>query len=50
MLKDGTRVEFDAAGLHTATLTVSHEENCIGCMLCYQVCPDFCINVDVKSA
>ena len=31
-------------------LTVSHEENCIGCMLCYQVCPDFCINVEAKSA
>jgi NAD-dependent dihydropyrimidine dehydrogenase PreA subunit len=27
---------------------VAHEENCIGCMLCYQICPDFCINVELK--
>jgi Pyruvate/2-oxoacid:ferredoxin oxidoreductase delta subunit len=26
------------------------EENCIGCMLCYQICPDFCIDVSVKGA
>ena len=25
------------------------EENCIGCMLCEQICPDFCIDVSVKS-
>src|SRR5687767_6025524 len=25
------------------------EENCVGCMLCYQVCPDFCINVELKQ-
>jgi NAD-dependent dihydropyrimidine dehydrogenase PreA subunit len=24
------------------------ENNCIGCMLCYQICPDFCIDVAVK--
>jgi len=24
------------------------EENCIGCMLCYQICPDFCIDVSLK--
>ena len=28
----------------------AHEENCIGCMLCYQICPDFCIDVSVKAA
>ncbi len=28
---------------------VNHEVNCIGCMLCYQVCPDFCINVERKE-
>jgi 2-oxoglutarate ferredoxin oxidoreductase subunit delta len=32
---------------------VAHEENCVGCMLCYQICPDFCIEVapqaDAKS-
>ena len=26
----------------------AHEENCIGCMLCYQICPDSCIDVAVK--
>jgi NAD-dependent dihydropyrimidine dehydrogenase PreA subunit len=26
------------------------EENCIGCMLCYQICPDFCIDVSLKPA
>jgi NAD-dependent dihydropyrimidine dehydrogenase PreA subunit len=25
------------------------EDNCIGCMLCYQICPDFCIDVAVKD-
>jgi 2-oxoglutarate ferredoxin oxidoreductase subunit delta len=25
------------------------EGNCIGCMLCYQICPDFCIDVHVKA-
>jgi len=25
------------------------EENCVGCMLCYQICPDFCIDVAVKE-
>ena len=25
---------------------VVHEEHCIGCMICFQLCPDFCINVD----
>ncbi len=25
------------------------EENCIGCMLCYQICPDFCIQVGLKA-
>ena len=28
----------------------AHEENCIGCMLCYQICPDFCIDVSPKTA
>ncbi len=28
---------------------VSHEENCVGCMLCYQMCPDFCIDVALKG-
>ena len=28
---------------------VAHEENCIGCMLCYQICPDFCIDVSLKT-
>jgi len=28
---------------------VAHEANCIGCMLCYQICPDFCINVAPKQ-
>jgi 2-oxoglutarate ferredoxin oxidoreductase subunit delta len=28
---------------------VAHEEDCVGCMLCYQICPDFCIEVDRKS-
>ena len=28
---------------------VKHEENCIGCMLCYQICPDFCIDVAVRD-
>jgi NAD-dependent dihydropyrimidine dehydrogenase PreA subunit len=27
----------------------AHEENCIGCMLCYQICPDFCIDVGLKT-
>jgi NAD-dependent dihydropyrimidine dehydrogenase PreA subunit len=27
----------------------AHEENCIGCMLCYQICPDFCIDVSPKA-
>jgi NAD-dependent dihydropyrimidine dehydrogenase PreA subunit len=25
------------------------EEHCIGCMLCYQICPDFCIDVAPKA-
>jgi 2-oxoglutarate ferredoxin oxidoreductase subunit delta len=25
------------------------EQNCIGCMLCYQICPDFCIDVRLKT-
>jgi NAD-dependent dihydropyrimidine dehydrogenase PreA subunit len=25
------------------------EANCIGCMLCYQICPDFCIDVSPKA-
>jgi 2-oxoglutarate ferredoxin oxidoreductase subunit delta len=28
---------------------VSHEENCVGCMLCYQICPDFCLDVVAKK-
>ena len=27
----------------------AHEEHCIGCMLCYQICPDFCIDVSPKT-
>jgi len=30
-------------------VTVAHEQNCVGCMLCYQICPDFCIDVAVKE-
>jgi NAD-dependent dihydropyrimidine dehydrogenase PreA subunit len=29
---------------------VAHEENCVGCNLCYQICPDFCIDVALKPA
>jgi NAD-dependent dihydropyrimidine dehydrogenase PreA subunit len=29
---------------------VAHEQNCVGCMLCYQICPDFCIDVAPKAA
>lgn len=29
-------------------IEVAHEANCVGCMLCYQVCPDFVINVEPK--
>lgn len=25
---------------------VKQAEACVGCMLCYQLCPDFCINVE----
>jgi NAD-dependent dihydropyrimidine dehydrogenase PreA subunit len=28
---------------------VAHAENCIGCMLCFQICPDFCIDVSAKA-
>ena len=28
---------------------VEKEANCVGCMLCYQICPDFCIHVGPKS-
>jgi NAD-dependent dihydropyrimidine dehydrogenase PreA subunit len=31
-------------------IEVAHEANCVGCMLCYQVCPDFVINVEPKKA
>ena len=24
---------------------VAHADNCIGCMLCFQLCPDFCLHV-----
>jgi len=47
----------DVFGWRTATnklgwfpMYVAHEENCIGCMLCYQICPDFCIDVAVKDS
>ena len=30
-------------------MVVAKEANCIGCMLCYQICPDFCIDVAVKQ-
>ena len=29
-------------------MVTAHEEQCIGCMLCYQICPDFCIDVTLK--
>jgi 2-oxoglutarate ferredoxin oxidoreductase subunit delta len=29
-------------------MLVAHEENCIGCMLCFQICPDFCLDVAPK--
>jgi len=29
---------------------VAKEANCIGCMLCYQICPDFCIDVSPKAS
>ncbi len=32
-----------------APMYTAHEENCIGCMLCYQICPDFCIDVSPKE-
>jgi NAD-dependent dihydropyrimidine dehydrogenase PreA subunit len=28
---------------------VATEANCIGCMLCFQICPDFCIDVSAKE-
>ncbi|HJM93829.1 MAG: 4Fe-4S dicluster domain-containing protein [Alphaproteobacteria bacterium] len=28
---------------------VKHEQNCFGCMLCFQICPDFCIDVTAKT-
>ena len=28
---------------------VGKEANCVGCMLCFQICPDFCIHVGPKS-
>jgi 2-oxoglutarate ferredoxin oxidoreductase subunit delta len=28
---------------------VAREANCVGCMLCYQICPDFCIDVRPKA-
>ena len=31
-------------------ITVAHEGNCIGCMHCFQICPDFCIAVTPKEA
>jgi NAD-dependent dihydropyrimidine dehydrogenase PreA subunit len=30
-------------------MIVAHEENCVGCMLCFQICPDFCIDVAPKG-
>ncbi|HEX9818684.1 MAG TPA: 4Fe-4S dicluster domain-containing protein [Methylomirabilota bacterium] len=30
-------------------MVVAKEANCVGCMLCYQICPDFCIDVAVKG-
>jgi 2-oxoglutarate ferredoxin oxidoreductase subunit delta len=29
---------------------VVHEEQCVGCMLCFQICPDFCLNVERKAS
>ena len=28
---------------------VAKEQNCVGCMLCYQICPDFCIDVSISE-
>jgi 2-oxoglutarate ferredoxin oxidoreductase subunit delta len=28
---------------------VATEANCVGCMLCFQICPDFCIDVSAKE-
>ena len=46
----------DVFGWRTATnklgwfpMYVAHEENCVGCMLCYQICPDFCIDVALRG-
>ena len=30
-------------------MVTAHEEHCVGCMLCYQICPDFCIDVSLKK-
>ncbi len=30
-------------------IEIAHEENCVGCMLCFQYCPDFCIDVQEKA-
>ena len=38
-----------ANGIGWFPMYVAKEENCIGCMLCYQICPDFCIDVAVKQ-
>jgi NAD-dependent dihydropyrimidine dehydrogenase PreA subunit len=27
----------------------AREAECVGCMLCYQICPDFCIDVTPKA-
>lgn len=27
-------------------VAVAHEDHCIGCMLCFQLCPDFCLSVE----
>jgi|TARA_B100001971_G_C17843541_1_gene359835 NAD-dependent dihydropyrimidine dehydrogenase PreA subunit len=28
---------------------IKHEQNCFGCMRCYQICPDFCLEVSAKA-
>ena len=30
-------------------MATAHEENCIGCMLCYEIGPDFCIAESLKK-
>jgi 2-oxoglutarate ferredoxin oxidoreductase subunit delta len=42
---DVFRWSKDVNALGWTPIEVAHQENCVGCMLCYQVCPDFCLTV-----